>query len=66
MTRKINIKDFEDYQNMACHFVGSIAFYYQEILKRVCVRNGIHVGKVMQKPIDGIFNYILKKEGISI
>lgn len=62
----INIKDFKDYDIIACHFVGSIAFYYQDILKQVCTRNGIHVGKVLQKPIEGIFNYILKKEGISI
>ena len=62
----VNIKDFKDYKIIDCHFVGSISFYYQDILKRVCERNGITVGKVLQKPIEGIFNYILKKEGITI
>ncbi|WP_158798315.1 N-acetylglucosamine kinase [Pedobacter sp. L105] len=61
-----NIKDFKDYKIIDCHFVGSIAFYYQDILKYVCENNGIHVGKILQKPIEGIFNYILKKEGITI
>lgn len=61
----INIKDFQDYQVIDCHFVGSIAFYYQDILKSVCKKNGIHVGKVLQKPIEGIYNYILRKEGIT-
>ncbi len=60
-----NIKSFEDYQELNCHFVGSIAFYYQDILKEICVKNGIHVGKILQKPIEGIFNYILKREGIA-
>lgn len=62
----VNIKDFKDYKTLDCHFVGSISFYYQDILTRVCERNGITVGKVLQKPIEGIFNYILKKEGITI
>jgi len=62
----INVKDFKDYDSLKCHFVGSIAFYYQDILKNVCERNGVHVGKVLQKPIEGIFNYILKKEGLAV
>lgn len=60
-----NVKSFEDYQELNCHFVGSIAFYYQDILREICVKNGIHVGKILQKPIEGIFNYILKREGIA-
>ncbi len=59
-----NIKDYPDYQSLDCHFVGSIAFFYQDILKEVCAKNGIKTGKILQKPIEGIFNYILKKEGI--
>lgn len=60
-----NIKDFEAYKDIECHFVGSIAFYYQDILREVCARNDIHVGKIFQKPIEGIYKYILKKEGLS-
>lgn len=62
----INIKDFIDYQTLDCHFVGSISHYYQDILKETCEKNGLHIGKILQKPIEGIFKYILKKEGISI
>jgi glucosamine kinase len=61
----INIKDFKDHQHIDCHFVGSIAYYYQDILKRVAKKNGLHVGKILQKPIEGIYSYILKKEGIN-
>ena len=60
-----NIKDYPDYQRLECHFVGSIAFYYQDILKAVCKKNGIKVGKILQKPIEGIYHYILEREGIS-
>ena len=62
----INIKDFKDYKTLSCNFIGSVSFYYQDILKRVCARNDVHVGKILQKPIEGIYNYILKKEGIAL
>lgn len=61
-----NIKDYTNYQTMECHFVGSIAYFYQDILKEVCQANGVIVGKILQKPIEGIYNYILKKEGIPV
>lgn len=59
-----NIKDYPNYTSLECHFVGSIAYFYQDILKEICTKNGIKTGKILQKPIEGIFNYILKKEGI--
>jgi hypothetical protein len=59
-----NIKDYPNYKSLDAHFVGSIAFYYQDVLKEVCMNNQVRVGKILQKPIEGIYNYILKKEGI--
>jgi glucosamine kinase len=59
-----NIKHFKGYKELDCHFVGSIAFYYQDILREMCAQNDIHVGKILQKPIEGIYKYILKKEGL--
>lgn len=61
-----NIKDYANYKSLDCHFVGSIAFYYQDILKAVCLNNQVKVGKIYQKPIEGIYNYILRKEGITV
>jgi N-acetylglucosamine kinase-like BadF-type ATPase len=59
-----NIKDYPEYKALDCHFVGSIAYYYQDILRSVCQKNQIHVGKILQKPIDGIYQYVLEKEGV--
>jgi N-acetylglucosamine kinase-like BadF-type ATPase len=61
-----NIKDYSDYQSLDCHFVGSIAFYYQDVLRAVCERNDVKVGNILQKPVAGIFSYILKKEGVMV
>ena len=62
----INIKDFKNYKTLDCHFVGSVAWYYQDILRETCEKNGLHLGKILQKPIEGIYKYILKKEGITV
>lgn len=61
-----NIVDYPNYMEVECHFVGSIAFYYQDILRKVCAANGIRVGKILQKPIEGIYEYIMNKEGFLV
>lgn len=61
-----NVKDYPNYKNLDCHFVGSIAYYYQDVLREVCAKNEVRVGNILQKPIDGIYKYILKKEGITV
>ncbi|RZK41217.1 MAG: N-acetylglucosamine kinase [Pedobacter sp.] len=59
-----NIKDYKNYKNIPCNFVGSIAYYYQDELRDICAKNQIKIGKILQKPIEGIFDFILKREGI--
>lgn len=59
-----NVKDYKEYKTLECNFVGSISFYYQDELKSVFAENNIKVGKILQKPIVGIFDYILKREGL--
>ncbi|TKC13311.1 N-acetylglucosamine kinase [Pedobacter polaris] len=61
-----NVKDYKEYKTLECNFVGSIAFYYQDELRSVFAENNIKVGKILQKPIEGIFEYILKREGIAV
>jgi len=33
-------------------FVGSIAYYYQDILAGVCGENGVTISKIIEKPMD--------------
>ncbi|WP_410222151.1 N-acetylglucosamine kinase [Pedobacter sp.] len=58
-----NVKDYKNYRLLECSFVGSIAYYYQDELKAVFAANDIKIGKILQKPVEGIFEYILKREG---
>ncbi|WP_443945869.1 N-acetylglucosamine kinase [Pedobacter sp. AW1-32] len=59
-----NVKDYPRYTDVPCHFVGSIAYYYQEELRTVLAANGIQAGKILQKPIEDLFKYIIQKENI--
>lgn len=38
-------------------FVGSIAFYFQEIIKQRLENKGYILGKIIKKPIDGLIEY---------
>lgn len=49
----------KDYQTIPCHFIGSVAFYFQDILKQETDKLGIKMGNVIQKPIDGLVEYHL-------
>ncbi len=43
------------------HFIGSIAYYYSDILKSVCNANNLKIGKVLQDPMSGLIKYHLNK-----
>jgi N-acetylglucosamine kinase-like BadF-type ATPase len=48
-----------DYHNMEVHFVGSIAWYYANLLREVAVEKGINIGKIAQSPMEGLVRYQL-------
>jgi len=55
-----NIKSYPDYKDQACHFVGSIAYHFSDILKELCTANDIKVGKILKHPIEELSRFILK------
>ncbi len=57
-----NIKSYPDYGKQVCHFVGSIAFHFKDILTSVCEQKGVHVGKVLKHPIEELSEFILNNE----
>lgn len=60
---KTHILTYPNYKDYYCHFVGSIAFHFQEILKEVTDKYEINFGKVLEKPIDELFVWIKEREG---
>ena len=51
------IKQFDNYNNVPVHFIGSIAFYLKEELKQKLEKNNITLGNVLRRPIDGLIAY---------
>ncbi len=48
-----------DKQTIRC--VGSIAFYFEDVLKFVALKRNIIIDKIIKNPIDNLVNYHLKR-----
>jgi N-acetylglucosamine kinase-like BadF-type ATPase len=46
-----------DYKNMQVHVVGSIGYYYREVLHRVADDLSVNLGHIIQAPMDGLIAY---------
>ena len=51
------IKSHEEASTVPVHFVGSVAYFLQDEFRAVLLEKGITVGKIMQKPLDGLIDY---------
>jgi N-acetylglucosamine kinase-like BadF-type ATPase len=47
-------------KEVSINFVGSVAFYFQEELKKVALELELKIGVVIQKPIEGLVKYHLR------
>ncbi len=57
-----NIKWYPQYHNYKCHFVGSIAYVFEDELKAVCKENGVHIGKIIRQPIHDLMAFISNRD----
>jgi N-acetylglucosamine kinase-like BadF-type ATPase len=52
-----NVMKYPNYQHVKVHFVGSIAFYYSDLLRQVANDKGITVKNILEGPIAGLTLY---------
>ncbi len=52
-----NIANYKGYKEYKINFVGSIAFFYQDVLREVAAEMGCTIGNIIQSPMDGLINY---------
>lgn len=52
-----NVMKYDEYKNRKVHFVGSIAFYYSDLLRQVANDKGITVKNILEGPIAGLTLY---------
>ena len=48
---------FKDSKSMKISFIGSIAYYFQDILKETMSENGLTLGEVLKTPAEGLIRY---------
>ena len=53
------IKQYDNCKDVPVHFIGSIAFYLRDELKEVLEINGLSIGNVLRRPIDGLIQFHL-------
>lgn len=54
---KRRILPYGEYLELPIHFVGSIAYFYQEILTECLTAYNLTPGQILQSPISGLINY---------
>ena len=53
---------YEGHLNMPIHFVGSIAFYFRDILQVTLQERNLTLGNIVKRPIDSLVNFHLALE----
>jgi glucosamine kinase len=51
------VKKYEEYKTVPVAFVGSVAFFYQDILMEVANDNGVDVGRILKSPMEGLIEF---------
>jgi glucosamine kinase len=54
-----HICKYQHHKEVPFHCVGSIGFYFGDILRQVCQDKGIRMGRVLESPISGLTLYHL-------
>jgi glucosamine kinase len=56
-----NVKSYPEHNEVSCHFVGSIAYFFKEELQELCKANGISAGKIIRQPVDELLQFLLER-----
>ncbi|SFN59692.1 BadF/BadG/BcrA/BcrD ATPase family protein [Salegentibacter flavus] len=51
------VLSYKQAQNVPVHFIGSIAFFSEDIIRAVAQPYGIEIGNIVRRPIDGLIEY---------
>lgn len=48
---------YKNHDKLPIHFVGSVAFHFQDLLKEAIEEMNIKLGKIIQSPMEGLIEY---------
>lgn len=52
-----NIAQYQGYRDLKVNFIGSIAFYYREVLEEAAESCGCTVGTIIKSPMEGLIQF---------
>lgn len=52
-----NIAQYENYRNLKVNFIGSIAFYYKDVLTEAAEATGCSIGTIIKSPMEGLIKF---------
>lgn len=52
-----NIQQYNDYTGLSVNFIGSIAYYYRDVLSEAAAACGCHVGTIIKSPMEGLIAF---------
>lgn len=55
-----NVLQYDKSSSLPIHFVGSVAYYFSEILEQELEKHGLRAGKILQSPMEGLKKYYKK------
>ena len=53
---KRNVMQY-DYHYTPVHFIGSVAYYYKDVLAQAADEMGIRLGTILKSPMEGLIKY---------
>ncbi len=53
----LHVCRYEDFRDIKTNFIGSISFFFEDILRDVAQRRGVNIDKVIKKPIYHLTKY---------
>jgi len=54
-----NLVKYANHSEYRVHFVGSIAYHFEDVLIAALTAHNLKIGKILQRPIDDLANYFL-------
>lgn len=52
-----NVMQYDGWSSLPVHFIGSIAYHYEDVLREACMASGVRAGTILQSPMEGLVKF---------
>lgn len=56
-----NVKQYTNFSELEICFIGGVAYFFQEQLKTVVIKNNLNLGKILKEPLKGLVQFHLNQ-----